>query len=225
MIRLALVLAAVALAAPFVLRSPDLWWSRDQQGMQLLEAGRELEAAERFRDPAWRGVALYREGEFEDAAVAFSSVATPVGAYNRGNALLMHGDYDGAIEQYDLALEGRPGWQAAEDNRELAKLRRIVRKGGEGTGGMLGADEIVFSDQKGEAGESVEVTGEVPSDDASFRALWLRNVQTRPGDFLRVKFGQQLAQQQNQASPSGQNQASPSGQDPASPAGQNEASP
>jgi len=41
----------------------------------------------------------------------------------------------------------------------------------------------------------VEATGgEVPSDD-ELRALWLRNVQTEPADFLRVKFAYQRAVQ------------------------------
>ncbi len=59
---------------------------------------------------------------------------------------------------------------------------------------MLEADEIVFSDTKSPPSENTEQTdgGERLSDE-ELRAIWLRQVQTKPADFLRAKFAYQHA--------------------------------
>ena len=43
--------------------------------------------------------------------------------FNRGNAFMWLSNFPAAIESYDLALEERPGWQAALENLTLAKAR------------------------------------------------------------------------------------------------------
>ena len=93
---------------------------------------------------------------------------------------------------YDEALERRPNWTPAAENREIARLRaeRMKLEGGEMTGGMLGADEYVIEPGKGDSkggGRETVNEGE-PLSDAGLRALWLRRVQTKPADFLRAKF-------------------------------------
>ena len=60
------------------------------------------------------------------------------------------------------------------------------------TGGMLGADGIVFSDTKDPTSDQTEQTeGGTPMNDEELRAIWLRQVATKPGDFLRAKFAYQ----------------------------------
>ena len=58
----------------------------------------------------------------------------------------------------------------------------------------MSADEIVF--EKGKpplsAGEE-QVEGGSEATDAELRSIWLRQVQTKPADFLRAKFAQQYA--------------------------------
>src|SRR5262245_66313043 len=44
----------------------DLWLTPDQQGARLLAQQRYNEAAKQFHDPLWRGVALYRDGQFQE---------------------------------------------------------------------------------------------------------------------------------------------------------------
>ena len=62
------------------------------------------------------------------------------------------------------------------------------------TGGMLGADEIVFSDKKSPPSDQQEETeGGQPMSDEELRAIWLRQVTTKPADFLRAKFAYQQA--------------------------------
>ena len=71
---------------------------------------------------------------------------------------------------------------------------RLKQEGGEGTGGMLGADDIVFTEGNNSPSAGEEQTeGGKPMSDAEQRAVWLRRVQTRPADFLAAKFAYQVA--------------------------------
>ncbi|NJN47632.1 MAG: tetratricopeptide repeat protein [Candidatus Competibacteraceae bacterium] len=147
-ISVGLVVAAVAIAIVILVHSitskpfRDYWLTPDQQGRRLEAAGDYAEAATRYIDPLRRGVAFYRAGDFEAAATAFARVDTPEAAFNRGNALVLLGQYDQALASYDSALRLRPGWPEAEANRQLASLRKERREansgGDEGTGGKLG---------------------------------------------------------------------------------------
>lgn len=171
-----------------------MWLTPDQRGAWLLRAGRPAEAADAFRDPVWRGVALYRATRFADAADAFGRDTGPVAAYDAGNALLMAGRYDDAIASYDRALLVRPEWAEARTNRELAAARRDARTppvADEGTEGQVMPDDVVADDRAGNAAErTIDPTDAA---DTSLQAVWLRNVQTKPADFLRAKFAFQAS--------------------------------
>ncbi|HEY6612100.1 MAG TPA: VWA domain-containing protein, partial [Pseudomonas sp.] len=99
----------------------DLWWRSDQQGQRLLEAGRPAEAAQRFSDPQWRGLALYQAGDYAGAAEAFAQGADAAAHYNRGNALALGGELAGALDAYEQALREDPQLEAARHNRELVE--------------------------------------------------------------------------------------------------------
>ena len=58
---------------------------------------------------------------------------------------------------------------------------------------QLGADDLVFDKNKPPGGQDTEVAGEQAVSNATVQALWLRNVQTRPADFLKAKFAYQRA--------------------------------
>ena len=151
----------------------------DQRGQNAFDAGRYAEAAEVFVEPMHRGVALFRAGEFEAAAAAFVAVGGPDGAFNRGNALVMRGLYDDAIDSYDRALAWRPGWKPAEDNRAIAVARRDALAppddAGPGTGGKLEADEIVVGDRKmSENADTVEAGAGERFSDEELQSLRLR---------------------------------------------------
>jgi Ca-activated chloride channel family protein len=179
----------------------NLWRTPDQQAQHWFNQKKYAEAAKRFSDPMRQGVATYRAGDFKTAAAAFARNDTPEAAFNRGNALVMSGQYTAAIESYDRALQLRPNWKAAQVNRSIAVARRDrlapPKDDAGGTGGQLAADQIVFDNRAQNASQTQEVEGgegDQPSDEA-LRALWLRRVQTKPADFLRAKFSYQLSQQ------------------------------
>ena len=166
----------------------------DQRGQRLLDGGEPAIAAENFTNPHWRAVADYRTGNFENAAALFAGLPGPDAAFNHGNTLVMLGKYEDAVKRYDRALELRPDWEAARENRAIARGRaeRLKLEGGDMTGGKMAADEIAFSDSKSKEGGDEQVEGEGMSE-GEMRAVWLRQVQTTPSEFLRAKFAYQNA--------------------------------
>jgi len=173
-----------------------LWFTPDQQGRRHFERNEFSEAARAFHDPLWQGAAWYRAGEFEESAQAFARRDTAEALYNQGNARLMLGQYETAMACYDRALERRPGWREATENRALAAARAeaLDIEGGNMTEGKLGADKILFdSEKKGPDAQTTEIAGGKALSDQEIQALWLRRVHTSPADFLKAKFAYQEA--------------------------------
>lgn len=184
----------------------DWWLTPDQQGDRLMAEENYSAAAETYEDPMKRGAAYFRDAEFEKAAGEFGRRDDAAGSFNRGNSLVMMGKYSEAIAAYQRAIQFRPDWNEAKENMAIAVARRDKLAPPEddagGTGGKLGADEIVFDDRAKNSSESEEVevgSGQEMSDE-SLRELWLQRVQTNPSDFLKIKFRYQLSKQ----SPEGQ---------------------
>jgi Ca-activated chloride channel family protein len=179
----------------------NLWLTPGQQGQRLFDQGHYAEAAERFQDSQRRAAAFYLDGQFKSAAASYGRSDTAESVFNRGNALVMQGKYDEAIKSYDWALQLKPGWQRAVDNRIIAQARKKMLEPPEddygGTGGKLEADEIVFDDRaKKSGGGSEEVIQESSqTSDEELRAIWLRQVRTKPADFLRAKFAYQYSRE------------------------------
>lgn len=200
---LGLALLGICLAMALCGCGRGIWFTPDQQGDRLMNDGLYQEAADAYEDIFRKGVALFRAGDFDAAQRAFAGRNSEEAHFNRGNALVMLGKYSDAVEAYDQALALRKGWPEAEQNQEIARLRgeALEAEGGEGTGGKLGADEYVFNDGAKKGGsqeDKVEMTGSEPLSDEALRALWMRNVQTRPADFLRSKFAYQLHRRQRE---------------------------
>ena len=175
----------------------------DQQGHYLMKKQSYKMAATIFNNSALKGAAHYRDGQFKEAASLFGRSTSPVSFFNRGTAFIMAGLYDDAIESFEKALETEPEFEAAQINLEIAKIRKQKKLPPEddhgGTGGMLEADEFVFSDRKPPSGNDQTEQVEADSDmsDTELRSLWLRRLESRPKDFLRVKFAYQRAKNQN----------------------------
>jgi Ca-activated chloride channel family protein len=194
----ALLLVAIAMWRPWRM---DQWLTADQQAERAFRTGRFDEAARLWSEPLRQGTAFYRDRDFKSAERAFARDRSADGAYDHGTALVMLGKYDEAIRSYDRALQLRPGWKEAQDNRAIAQARkdRLAASGGvdEGTEGELKADSIEFDGKtKHDQGETVEVAGGTPLNDEELRSLWLRRVQTKPADFLRARFAYQLQEQE-----------------------------
>lgn len=99
----------------------DLWLRPDQQGQYLLKHKRAAEAAERFEDPQWQGVALYEAGNYAEAIKRFAQSNDAYAHYNRGNALAKSGELEAAIDAYEQALEAQPDLQPALKNKAVVE--------------------------------------------------------------------------------------------------------
>jgi Ca-activated chloride channel family protein len=99
----------------------DLWLRPDQQGQHLLKQKRPAEAATRFEDSQWQGVALYEAGQYSEAARRFAEGNDARAHYNRGNALARSGELEAAIDAYEQALELQPDLRPAQTNKALVE--------------------------------------------------------------------------------------------------------
>jgi Ca-activated chloride channel family protein len=176
-------------------RNPYFWFSADQRGERLFHEKKFAEAAKTYADP-WRiGLAQYRNGDFEAAAKTVARVPGADGAFYQGNAWVMRGKYDAAIASYDRALDARPGWKDAIENKALALSRKQALEASgsdrEESAEAYEPDKVVFDQQGGDKKGGEMNEGKLS--DAELRATWLRRVQTTPGDFLRAKFAYQAA--------------------------------
>ncbi|MEZ7978267.1 MAG: hypothetical protein QMC74_01045 [Myxococcota bacterium] len=175
----------------------DAFWTSDQQARAWHEAGDPLRAASLYRNPIWKGIAFEDAGDLTQAAATFSRVDTAEGAFLYGNALARSQKLAAAAHAYSQALVLMPDLQEAKFN--LGWVQGLIALGENeyedfgGTGGQLEADEFVFDDRAANA------IGEMTIDEArvqglspeAIREMWMRRVQTTPGDFLRLKFAYQ----------------------------------
>src|SRR6185312_15540856 len=99
----------------------DLWQRRDQQAAQALKRGDAKQAMQLAKDPAWRGAAAYRAGDYAAAARALHEAPGGDAAYNLGNALAREGRYEDAIKAYDHALQLDPANADAQANRQAVE--------------------------------------------------------------------------------------------------------
>ena len=191
--RIPILLAFVLVLVVGTVRNPDFWRSADRRGDALFRQGKFEQAAKTYVDPLRQGIALYRAGDFEKAAKAFVRVPGAAGAFDQGDALLMHGAYDQSIAAFDRALGFQPRWKEALENRALAVARRNrIQKQVDDESTDQEPDQTVvdLNAKHGEQKAETSKEGDKLSD-AELQATWLRRVQTTPGDFLRVKFAYQ----------------------------------
>ena len=100
---------------------------------QLMRQERYAEAAEIFTDPAWKGAALYKSGQWWRAAEAFVRANDPVSLYNLGNAYARLGYHALALEAYLGAAARDPENRDALANADLMReiLDAADNKGGQ----------------------------------------------------------------------------------------------
>lgn len=97
----------------------DLWARKDQQGSAAFAAEDYITAVTRFRDPAWRAAASFRNGSYQQAADELALLDDPEAHYNRGNALARLNQLQAALDAYDQTLAQVPDHADALHNREI----------------------------------------------------------------------------------------------------------
>lgn len=179
----------------------NLWLDPDQQARRIYESLEFAKAYERFENPAWKAVAAYRAGKYEDSAAEFGRIPSAEGFYNRGNAFMKAREYGKAIVSYEQAVAEAPQWQEARENLELATytleyIERSREQSDTGDQSELSADDYVFDNTR-ERGLDVEITQESTVELESAEK-WMRMVDTDTRDFLRTRF---LLEASREASP------------------------
>ena len=193
--RLLLVTAAFAVLFAWQTREAGsfvrLWLTPDQQASRAYEALDFAGAFNQFEDPAWKGVAAYRSGLYEDSAASFGRLPTATGFFNRGNAFMKGREYGKAITAYEQAVVEAPDWLEARENLELARyvleyIERAREQSDTGDESELGADDFDF-DNTQDRGVEIEITRESTIELESAEK-WMRSVDTETRDFLRTRF-------------------------------------
>lgn len=173
-----------------------LFSTSDQLGYRSYEKKNYRKAAQTFTDLSFKGSSFYRAGEFKKAKSVYQNLSSKAGTYNLGNAFVMLGEYDSAIQSYELALKIDPHFKEAEENLKVAKARKILKEpenDGEQGVGALGADEIVFDNKEN---KGVDDERSAQQEAAAGNPNWLDRLQTGPKDFLKNKFSYQYQMQE-----------------------------
>ncbi|HTO08911.1 MAG TPA: VWA domain-containing protein [Myxococcota bacterium] len=185
------VLAALLAGAPGRAAAdplPGLSWllTADQQGRFYFAPGEYAEAAKHFADSRWKGIALYRAGEFRAALVEFARGDDAESLFEQANCRARLGEYALAVSVYDAALALRPDFPEASQNRALvAKLVPKPENEPPPEDPNLKPDEVQF-DEQGKRGKAGRIDAAMIQQQSA--ELWMRNLRASPADFLRQKF-------------------------------------
>lgn len=175
----------------------SLWLTPDQQGRIAFDRGDYAAAKELFADPMWRGIAAYRAYDFLAAAESFRKVEGTAGRFALGNAEAQNHAYEKAIKAYDDVLAAEPNNTAARHNKAIVEAaleaqeeKRRKQEKGEAPPDEKADEMRVDPKQKG--GKRIQVQAEDLTTPGAAEA-WMRQVQTSPADFLKLKFAIQAA--------------------------------
>jgi Ca-activated chloride channel family protein len=97
------------------------WFKNNDQNALSAYKQEQFSAAGSADNLALKGAALYKQGQFEEAANVLKNAPSAIGQYNYANALAKSGKLEAALEAYDSALKQNPEFQQAIDNKKLVK--------------------------------------------------------------------------------------------------------
>ncbi|WP_395607389.1 VWA domain-containing protein [Pseudomonas sp. B22129] len=158
----------------------------DQRGRWAFEHHHYPEAAARFVDPYWKGIAAYNAADYALAETTFTPLNTAQAAFYLGNIHVRQFKFDDAITDYQRALQLQPVFPEASANLALAIALKKDTESAANNTPEVKPDEIKFDKAPGK-GQSKAVQIRQASSDA----LWLQNLTTSPANFLKRKFSLQ----------------------------------
>ncbi len=166
----------------------DWFFTPDQQGRWYYEHRDFARAAEHFRDPYWKGMALYQHGRWDDARKVFAAMPGADAMFMVGNCYAHQFQYEEARASFDQALRMKHPFPEAQFNlalmAQLEKQRESVPQ--ETKDEENKPDEVKF-DKEGKKGQGEEKVMGVKQVQLS-ADVWMRNLSVSPADFLRTKF-------------------------------------
>jgi len=167
-------------------------------GRLALSLGLPSLAAPLLEDPLWKGVALYRQGRFNEAVAALRE-AGPPGLYDRGNALAFAGRFGEAVEVYDAHIYRLPYDEDARVNRALvAGMIEIVGEANAVENGMsdvlTAGEQTVEEVKKGLTLEEAfarwqeNVGREHDGQSIVASRQWLATLTDEPGRYIKLRI-------------------------------------
>lgn len=181
----ALLVAMVGLVM-LTLAGPQAW------ARLALRAGWDSAAARLSDDPAARGVALYRSGDYASADEAFAEAGRSQ-TYNRGLSLASTADYPLSVAYFDAMLFADPADADARANRDLVAAMYPPERGDSVAPGRIAGAGGLQSSQAPIADALANASGpewERKLDRKGIAAsdTWLETISDDPGEFLRLRL-------------------------------------
>ncbi|OSP53964.1 VWA domain-containing protein [Pseudoruegeria sp. SK021] len=177
----------------------DWFFTPDQQGQIAYQRKTYDRAADLFADPMRIGWALYRDGQYAEAAKTFARIDSADAAFVQGMAHIKAREYRDGIAAFELTLQRDPDFPGASENLETAKtilsyVEEAREQSDTGEEQGIGADDVVM-DNTDARGADTELEGGDASEALLSTDQWMNTVDTQTGDFLRQRFAIEAATQ------------------------------
>lgn len=161
-------------------------------GRLALRVGWSDAAAYLLPDPAARGVALFRIGDYAGADRAFAEAGRSQ-TYNRGLSLAATGNYPLSVAYFDAMLFANPADAQARANRDLVATMFAPVRGESTTHGRLAGAGGIQSDEAVDSKLLANASGPKWDRQLERRGLaatdeWLETISDDPGEFLRLRI-------------------------------------
>ncbi|MCF6218338.1 MAG: VWA domain-containing protein [Gammaproteobacteria bacterium] len=186
----------------YALAWDNLWQSPDQQAAKAMQQQQFQQAAEQFDDPLWRATALYRAGDYQQAAELFGQQNSVDSLYNQGNALAKAGKLSEAIKAYESALKQNPDHQDSQFNLQL--LQSLMEQQQDQPSdseqqGDQGEQQAGDSPQQGEQGEPQSQPGDTSGEQSKETQPPESAAEQPPSESTQNSTEQQDAAEQSEA--------------------------
>lgn len=169
----------------------EFWLTKDQQAQISFDKGEYQRAASLYQDTFWKAQSAYLAGDFASTISFLEGEEAEQARFLTANAYAYSGQFKKAMTLYKSLLESEHYAEASADN--LKVMKAAIQKIKDAPPESL-ESEKKLDDRQLAMDESGEETGEPLqlSDQA-----WLKQVRQDPSKFLRQKFQQEYANEQN----------------------------
>lgn len=100
--------------------------NKDTNAYQAFSRKEYKTAAQEFEDPAWKGIAQYRAGDYKGAIASLSQASDTESLYNLGNAYARAGQLKQAMDTYKKVLQRNQ--EHADAKKNLAMLEKMQQQ-------------------------------------------------------------------------------------------------
>ncbi|MFC0059144.1 hypothetical protein [Vibrio inusitatus] len=171
-------------------RFMNFWLTKDQQGHIYFKQGEYAKAQASFDSGEWKARSAYLSGDFQSAMSLLSGREDTQSKYLLANVFAYSNQFAQAKSLYlelsqDPVLEKEMKQNVEVMNAAIEKLKNAPLEKKEGEK-MIDDRNIATSEEEGSEGTPTELSDQV----------WLKQVRQDPSKFLRQKFQQEYANEQ-----------------------------